>query len=187
MSKIDYKIEEDNFSKIPKMIAEILLVEFCKQIELKNDFLPNEVYYDTDYTPDEGNIPWVAVNWLNYDNTIDNRASSQNLNRYFIDVKNTSYETVRKTISVIRKILKSEHYITLDFVDGIISNTNIIEAGVSFEEQLRDSQGTISGGVTYQCNVFETNDVPEGTPLVQSTYESVINESDKKLTLKNIY
>jgi len=187
MAKIDYKIEEDNFSIVLKRIADILLVEFCEQVIKGNDFLPEEIYYDTDYTPDEGNIPWVAVNWLNYTNSVENRSSSQNKNRYFIDVKAVSYETVRKIISVIRKILKSEQYILLDFPYGIVSETSISEAGVSFETHLRDSQGAISAGLNFECNVFESNDIPVSTDLNQTTYESIINESDKKLTLKNIY
>lgn len=186
MSKIGYQIGEDNFSLVLKEIASILVVEFARQIELGNTFLPESVSYDTDFAVNEGDTPFVSVNWLKFDNTDDYRELSQNNNQYFIDIKAKGYDVVRSIISVVRKILKSEQYITLNFVPGIISNTNIVSAGVSFETHNRSSQGTISGGVTFQCNVVESNDKPVGVLLDQSNYDLMLDQ-DKVLTLKQVY
>lgn len=187
MAKINYQIGEGNFSIVMQRIAAILLLEFNNQITLGNTFLPSIIYYDTDYSVDEGNIPFVSVNWMNFDNVSDARGVSSNLNHYFIDVKAAGYEVTRKIISIIRTILKSEQYLKLDFDYGIISETNILKAGVSFEENLNDSQGVISGGLTYQCLVQENNDEPVPTPLNDSIYISEINESGKFITLTQNY
>ena len=187
MAKINYQIGEANFSIVMKRIAAILLLEFAEQINQGNAYLPTEIYFDTDFAADEGNIPFVAVNWLEFENESDARAISTNKNKYFIDVKAVGYETTKKIIAAIRTILKSEQYVKLDFDYGIVSDTNVIAAGISFEEKLRGSQGTISGGLTFECLVTENNDKTVSIPLVDSVYESAINESDKKITLIQNY
>jgi hypothetical protein len=187
MAKINYQIGEGNFSVVLTRIAAILLIEFANQITLGNTFLPSEIYKDTDFSADEGNMPYVAVNWMDFDSKEDTRAASGNTCGYFIDVKSKGYDTTRKIIAIIRTILKSEQYIRLDLDYGIISETNILSAGVTFEEKLRDSQGIVSGGLKYQGLVYEINDKPVSTPLNESQYEQLINESDKKITLKQIY
>lgn len=187
MAKIAYKIGEGQFSLVMKKIAAILLVEFAAQIVLENDFLPTSVSYDTEGSVNEGDIPFVSVNWLKFDNKDDYRQLQSNTNHFFIDVKAKGYDTVRKIIAVIRTILKSEQYILLDFDPGFISETNIISAGVTFEESNKDSQGIISGGLTYQCLINEDNDSPVSTEFNETLYELSINETDKILTLKNKY
>jgi len=187
MAKIEYQIGEGNFSIVMKRIAAILLLEFTEQINQGNTFLPTEIYFDTDFAADEGNIPYVAVNWLEFSNQSDARGISTNTNKFFIDIKAVGYDTTKKIIAIVRTILKSQQYVKLDFDYGIISDTNVIAAGVSFEEKLRDSQGVISGGLTFECLITENNDSPVPTPLTDSIYESAINESDKKITLKQNY
>lgn len=187
MGKIKYQIGEGNYSIVMKRIAAILLFEFAEQITLGNTYLPTEIYFDTDFAADEGNIPFVAVNWTEFENVSDARGISTNSNKYFIDVKAVGYETTKKIIAVIRTILKSQQYVKLDFDYGIVSGCNVIVAGVSFEEKLRGSQGVISGGLTFECLVTENNDAPVSTPLTDSVYESLINESDKKITLIQNY
>ncbi len=187
MAKINYQILEGNFSIVNKRIASILLIEFAEQIILGNTFLPSAVYFDTDFAADEGNIPFVSVNWLDFENKDDSKGFSDNTNKYFIDIKAVGYETTKKIIAIVRTILKSMQYDKLDFDYGIVAEVKVTNAGINFEESLRDSQGTISGGVNYQCTVTESNDAPVSTPLTDSIYESAINETDKKLTLQQIY
>lgn len=187
MAKINYQIGEGNFSLVMKRIAAILLLEFTQQIVEGNTFLPTIIYFDTDYTPDEGNIPFVSVNWQDFENTSDARAISTNMNKYFIDVKAVGYDVNRKIIAIIRTILKSMQYVKLDFDYAIVSNTNVIAAGNTFEKELRDSQGVISGGVMYECLVTENNDEPVPQPLNESVYISAINESNKSITLNENY
>lgn len=187
MSKIDYQIGEANFSIVTKRIGQILADEFAAQISLGNTFLPSVIYFDTNYAADEGNIPWIGINWLEFENNIDSRADSQNLNKYFIDVKAKGYDNFNKIISVIRTILKSQQYITLDFNLGLISDTNISGAGVNFEESMRDSQDVVSGGVSFQCMIVEPNDKPIPLELNDSEYQSEINESGKFITLQTNY
>lgn len=187
MAKINYQIGEGVFSTVMLRIRDILLIEFTEQINLGNTFLPDIIYFDTDFTADEGNIPWVSVNWLDFDNLGDNRGSSTNLCRYFIDVKAEGYANVRKIVSVIRTILKSMQYDKLDFAEGVISETNITSSGVSFEPELKSSQGVVSGGLTYQCKVLEPNDRPVPDPLNESEYVSQINETNKSITIKSNY
>lgn len=187
MAKINYQIGAGLFSDIQTRIATILLDEFTNQISLGNTFLPNIIYFDTDYAPDEGNIPWVAVNWLDLEVREDARASSSNLCRYFIDVKGVGYDTVRKIIAVIRTILKSMQYLTLDYPPGSISDTNILTAGITYQENRIDSQGVVSGGLTFQCLVLEQNDQGVPTALNGSDYELPINMTDKSITLIENY
>lgn len=186
MAKINYQIGEGNFSLVMKRIASILLVEFANQITLGNTFLPDEVCYDTSSAASEGDIPFVAVNWMKLDSTIDARNSSQNENVYFIDVKAVGYDNVRKIIAVIRTILKDQQYVILDFPYGTVSDVNIISAGIDLEERNRGSQDTINGGVQIKCNVLETNPPMEGIEIQETDYELQINDSDKILKLTNI-
>ena len=102
-------------------------------------------------------------------------------------MKAVGYEVTRNIIAIIRTILKSQQYVKLDFDYGIVSNTKVMSAGINFEESLRDSQGVISGGLTYECLVLENNDEPVPTTLTDSIYVSLINESDKSITLKQNY
>lgn len=188
MAKINYQIQEGNFSIVNTRIAEILLLEFANQkANYSADFLPDKVYIDPFYSVDEGNIPFVSCNWINFESSEDGRAISTNLNEFFIDVKAIGYENFNKIIAIIRTILKSEQYIKLDFDYGIVSDTNIVSAGVNFEESLRDSQGVISGGLRFQCKITENNDKPVPQPLNESEYNSEVDESGKFLTLKSIY
>jgi hypothetical protein len=185
MSKIAYQIGEGKFSEVMVRIASILTIEFAGQINLGNTFLPSVINYDTENSVNEGDIPFVSVNWLKFDNQDDYRQVQSNMNKFFIDVKAKGYDTVRKIIAVIRTILKSEQYLTLDYDLGFISETNIISAGVSFEDMNRDSQGVISGGLTYQCLINEDNDSPVSTNLNETYYNLIIK--DKTITLTNIY
>src|SRR6056297_3546929 len=121
MSKIDYKIGEGRFSLVMKRIASILVTEFAEQIELGNDFLPSSVTYDKAEGVSEGDIPFVGVTWMKFDNQSDYREQQLNENSFFIDVKAQSYDTVRKIIAIIRTILKSQQYILLDFGFGVVS------------------------------------------------------------------
>lgn len=187
MAKINYQIGEGNFSLVMKRIAAILLLEFTEQIAQGNTFLPDIIYFDTDFTPDEGDIPFVSVNWQDFENTSDARGISINMNKFLIDVKAVGYDVTRKIIAIIRTILKSEQYVKLDFDYGIVSNTNVIAAGNTFEKELRDSQGAISGGVMFECLVTENNDEPVPQPLTESIYVSAINESNKSITLHENY
>jgi len=74
MSKINYKIDEGVFSLVMKEIAAILLIEFTEQINLGNTFLPSEISYDTTSSVNEGDLPFVSVNWAKFDNRLDGRA-----------------------------------------------------------------------------------------------------------------
>lgn len=185
MSKIAYQIGEGKFSEVMVRIASILATEFAAQVILGNTFLPSSISYDTESSVNEGDIPFVSVNWLNFDNRDDYRQLQSNTNNFFIDVKAKGYDTVRKIIAVVRTILKSEQYITLDYDLGFISETNIVSAGVTFEEMNRDSQGIISGGLTYRCLINEDNDSPVSTDLNETLYNLTIE--NKTITLKNIY
>lgn len=185
MSKIDYKIGEGRFSEVMVRIASILTIEFAAQVILGNDFLPSSIRFDTQSSVNEGDIPFVSVNWLKFDNKDDYRLVQSNTNNFFIDVKAKGYDNVRKIIAVIRTILKSEQYITLDYDLGFISETNITSAGVTLEEMNRDSQGVISGGLTYQCLINEVNDSPVPTAISETEYE--LDIENKTITLKNIY
>ncbi len=185
MSKIDYKIGEGRFSLVMKRIASILVAEFAEQIKLGNDFLPSSVTYDKAEGVSEGDIPFVGVTWMKFDNQSDYREQQLNENSFFIDVKAQSYDTVRKIIAIIRTILKSQQYILLDFDFGVVSETKITSAGVNFEDMNRSSQDIISGGLTFQCQINEPNDNGSGTDLEESWYELNINETEKVLTLKN--
>lgn len=187
MAKITYKIGEGVYSQVMKRIASILLVEFAKQITLGNTFLPTSVSYDNANAVSEGDIPYVSVNWLKFDNVDDFRVQQTNRNNFFIDVKAVSYDTVRKIIAVIRTILKSNQYITLDYAFGTVSETNITSAGINFEDINRDSQNVISGGLTYQCLIVEPNDGYESTALNESNYDLLIEETEKVLTIKQEY
>ena len=183
-AKIANKIGEGVFSSVMTRIASILEVEFAAQVILGNAFLPSSVSYDTESSVNE-DVPFVSVNWMKFDNQDDYREQQANLNSFFIDVKAKGYDNVRKIIAVIRTILKSEQYIYLDFNPGVISQTNVISAGVTFENMNRDSQGVISGGLTFQCLVNEPNDSPVLLDLNETLYELTI--SNKKITLENIY
>jgi len=187
MAEINYQIGEGNFSLVLKKIAAILLIEFANQITLGNNFLPSSVGYDNSSSVNEGDIPFVSVNWLKFDNSADHRTYQSNMCQFFIDVKAIGYDNVRKIIAVIRTILKSEQYILLSYTNGMISETNIVSAGVTFEEGNRSSQDVISGGLTYQCLVNETNPSPVSTEIDSTLYELGINDTDKILTLENNY
>lgn len=182
MSKIAYQIGDGKFSEVLVRIASILTTEFAEQVVLGNTFLPSNIHYDTDYAVDEGNIPWVSVNWMKFDNKDDYRGGQDNLNHFYIDVKAAGYTNVRKIINVIRTILKSQQYITLDYDFGFLSNTNIISAGVNFEEMNRGSQGVISGGLTYECLISEPNDSPVEQDHNDTLYDLEI--TDKTITIK---
>ncbi len=183
MSKIAYKIGEGLFSEVMVRIASILAVEFAEQIVLLNTFLPSSVSYDTENSVNEGDVPFVSVNWLNFENLDDYREHQSNMNSFFINVKAIGYDNVRKIIAVIRTILKSEQYITLDFPLGYISETNIVSAGVTFEDSNTNSQGIISGGLTYKCIINESNDSPVAVDLAEATYNLII--TNKTITFKS--
>ena len=125
MSKIAYKIGEGKFSEVMVRLASILALEFASQVTLGNTFLPSSVSYDTQSSVNEGDIPFVSVNWLKFDNKDDYRKVQSNTNDFFIDVKAKGYDNVRKIIAVVRTILKSEQYITLDYDLGFISEKKL--------------------------------------------------------------
>lgn len=187
MAKINYKIGGGNIEAVQQRIASILQDEFENQIILLNSFLPDIVYFDTDFAPDEGNIPWVAVNFLSFEENSDARSQTQYTCKFFIDVKAVGYQNLRKIIAVIRTILKSMQYLILDFDYGTISDASIISGGISFQESNIDSQGVCSGGLTFQCNIIEENDQAIPTALNSSNYESPINETDKSISLNENY
>ena len=187
MSKINYQITESNSSLVLKRIAQILTLEFNAQIALGNTFLPTKCCYDLAESVNEGDLPFVSVSWLKFESNIDEMANSQYLNHYYIDVKCIGYDVVRKTIAIIRKILKSQQYYILDFPYGIISETTILEAGITQEETNRSTQNAISGGLLFRCNVLETNDEPVPVDINSTIYESLLADTGESFTLKNNY
>jgi len=187
MAEIGYKIGEGVFSQVMKSIATILTTEYVAQIALGNTFLPTSAGYDNIGAVNEDEYPYVSVDWLKFDNRDDFRNNQANINNFYIDVKAIGVDNVRKIIAVTRTILKAKQYIILNFASGVISDTNIINAGITFEESNRSSQGVISGGLTFQCLVNEINPSPTSTELNETLYESSINETDKIITLKNEY
>lgn len=186
MSKINYKIEEGTFSLVMKEIAAILLIEFTNQITLGNNFLPSEISYDTSSAVNEGDLPFVSVNWAKFDNKLDARAHSENLNDYYIDIKAVGQDNVRKIIAVIRSILKHQEYLTLGFEYGVISDTNITTSGIDLESiaMNKDSQGTVTGGVWYRANVVEQNPSTQGIQIKTTNYDLAVDDN-KILRLTN--
>ena len=67
MSKIDYQIGEGVYSSVMTRIASILAVEFAAQVLLGNTFLPSSVSFDTESSVNESDIPFVSVNWMNFE------------------------------------------------------------------------------------------------------------------------
>ena len=187
MSKITTKIEAGNTEIVLKRIAAILLTEFTAQKILGNDFLPDDVFYDTDYSVDEGSIPFVSVNWINSTNIDNYRTVRNDNNMFFIDIKAVGIDVCRKIINIVSVILSAEQYIILDFDTRFISNTGITDSGIDFENMNRNSQGVVSGGVNYSCWINNVNLLNTGEPLTTSEYISEINESGKKLTWKTTY
>ena len=187
MANINYKIQPSNLSLVADRLTSVLTIEFANQVVLGNDFLPDKIYYDTDYGTDPGNIPYVAVNWLDFNNKISELSNHQNICKYFIDVKGVGYDVVRKIIEVVRTILMSLQYEKLEFDYGIMSDRNIINAGIDYENDLRSSQGVVSGGLMYECLVLETNDQPVPIDLDESVYTQLINRTDKYFEYKEEY
>ncbi len=185
MPNINYQISEGYFSIIERQIASILALEFANQITLGNTFLPSSVGYGQDAAINESEIPFVSVYFMKTDSDLEASNRNDYPTDYFIDVKALGRENCEKIINVVRHVLKSRYYVNLE-INGVVSRTKVREYGVTFEENLRGSDGTIGGGLTFRVHINEeVKEIDSILALSEAYTTCKVNGTTKTIEFKN--
>jgi hypothetical protein len=190
MSKINHLIGQANFQIVEIQLAAILQDEFIKQNELQeiqspgSSFLPETVYFGFTRVVNEGDLPFVAVNWTQERGVLESGESLHYSDSYFIDVKAVSRTVCAKIINAVRHILKSNYYRSLDLPSGMISRTGIDNLGIDFEVKTTGAQGTESGGINFGVDINENVQLLEGLPI--SELLTKCNIGDNTIEFKKI-
>ncbi|MCH9621000.1 MAG: hypothetical protein S4CHLAM20_04140 [Chlamydiia bacterium] len=189
MSKINQPIPPQTFEIITVDILNILLTEFAAQ---SDDLLKSVKFYFERISPiDKVNIPAVVVRYVGSRNRVSGRLEQNLTNIYAIDCYTsskvtdssdsdiTSSKDLQRIMGAIRWILMFSGYFRLDFAAPIIESTVITSIEVSDQRDVRDTETTMWGRVTFEVNAVEGSE--EVATGVLESYQTLVTlfETDK--------
>ena len=192
MAKITNIISESNFEAVRTRISTILALELANQKVLTEDTDFDAVVWNERFVAfDNIELPAVNVFFNNFIFTKKEPTNSVGEAKYSIEIlvnsKNTatyrgdvdSSLRLQKLMRVIRYILDSPHYITLDFARGFILRTNVESMRVIPSTNNVDSTYTTSAQIIFNVGLSESNGTSVAIDGEKYTSSVELNESEK--------
>ena len=186
-------IPQANFEIIHDKIGEILVVELANQKTLQPLRLTENVgvFKERITSVDKTEEVVISVLLDGFNSSYATQSDQQNRTNYFIDIyasgkagidtpgDNVVATIVQKYIALIRYILQSHKYVTLNLPLGTIGNTNV-DSGQMYEQpNTPDANFSRMARIGFSVKIMENQEVWEGILLDNNTTTVNIELTDK--------
>lgn len=188
MSKIDIQIPEQNFELLGRKIGEILTVELANQ----TDAAGVTVWYERSVRFDRNEVPAVNVYFTQVEYDANTPINQDGNNDYVIDIYAGANYTddgrgdvlanskVKRLLGIIRYILESQEYITLDLPRPLVRRTAVKSMNiVDITSNEQDTNSIVMGRIAFEVQATEDVRLSSSLLLDQNTTKIKLDETEK--------
>lgn len=191
MALITEIIPKQNFEIIHDKIGEILTVELANQKVLQT--LPEnaEVFKERIIAIDKTEEIVIAVLLDGLNSSSVTQSDQENKTNYFVDVyasgkaegttpgDNVVASKLQKYLGMVRYILQSHKYVTLDLPAGTIGNKNVDRVQMHDQENTQDANYSRMGRISFSVRIMENQKLWDGVLLDNNTTKVKLELTDK--------
>lgn len=187
MSKITQEITAQGFEVIRDRIGFILADEIAAQVALpatNPTEIDAKVFVERIHPVDKSETPLINVSYAR-SNYIKNTAiDSDGKNTYHIDVYSKAKAKegedpdkramlrMERLLGIVRAILESPFYLTLDFANPFIMNTEVTDIAIQDPRDNQDSANVMMGRVVFTVTAAENTE--QQLPRAAEGYDTVV-------------
>lgn len=194
MSKITTEITAQGFELIRDRIGFVLADEIAAQVALPvtdPSEVDAQVFVERVHPIDKGEVPLINVLYSRTNYISNTAIDGDGRNTYNIDVYARAKSKVGKKadkramlrlerlLGMIRAILESPHYVTLDFPRPFIMNTTVTDIQIADPKDNQDSANLMMGRLVFVVDAAETVEQIQAVAAAGYDTQVKIEETDK--------